>query len=269
MIEPNDLFVACGLTGQPITPCRVIDAHAHLGEILVFPVPDNTVEAVVRAMDRVGVAEYWCSSTPGVHGDAERGNRQIAEAMQRYPGRICGWAAADVGYPEKAVRQLEWCRAAGFRGLKIYSSAARPGLEYNEARYKVIYDFAHAHQLPILAHTWGKGDLEALRPAIEKYADVNFLLAHTGSQDKPHYLEFGRRYPNAYLELCLSWAPRGLVEEFVAAGLEDKLIWGSDSTFLDFKQQIGRVLFARVTSGQKEKILGGNAQKILQRVDHG
>ena len=66
-----------------------------------------------------------------------------------------------------------------------------------------------------------------------------------------------------YLELCLSACPRGLVEQLVAAGLEDKIIWGSDAVFLDQASQLGRVLFADISPEAKRKILGRNAQKAL------
>ena len=74
----------------------------------------------------------------------------------------------------------------------------------------------------------------------------------------------GRQYPNVYLELCFSPCPRALVEELVTAGLEDKLIWGSDAIFMDGAQQIGRVVFAQITPQQKAKILGLNARKALK-----
>ena len=76
-------------------------------------------------------------------------------------------------------------------------------------------------------------------------------------------MRFAREYPTVWVELCLSSCPRGLVEHLVAAGLEDKVVWGSDAVFLDQASQLGRVLFAQIPVATKRKILGLNARRAL------
>jgi predicted TIM-barrel fold metal-dependent hydrolase len=88
-------------------------------------------------------------------------------------------------------------------------------------------------------------------------------MGHSGSAQLDKYIRLGREYPNVYLELCFSVSPRGLVEKLADAGLADKTIWGSDTLFMSAAQQIGRVLFARISPEDKEKILGSNARRAL------
>ena len=66
-----------------------------------------------------------------------------------------------------------------------------------------------------------------------------------------------------YLETCLSTCPRGLIEELVGSVPLHKIVWGTDQLFLSATQQIGRMLFARISEEQKRAILGENAMALF------
>lgn len=259
-----DLFVQKALAGQPIDHSPVIDAHGHLGENPFFPILDTDPASVVGVMDRIGVQSIWVSALPAIYGGyADRGNAVVEQAIHRFPGRIEGYMVVDIGYPARIRPTLERCLRAGFRGVKVYSPIGNvPAPSYASPNYTAVYDFAAAHRLPVLAHTWGS-ELDDLEPWIQRYPSVNFLLAHSGSAQLDKYIRFGRDYPNAFLELCFSVGPRGLVERLVKEGLVDKTIWGSDTLFMSMTQQIGRVLFARIPPEDKARILGLNAVRVL------
>ena len=76
-------------------------------------------------------------------------------------------------------------------------------------------------------------------------------------------MRFAREYPTVFVELCLSACPRGLIEHLVKAGLEDKVVWGSDAVFLDQGSQFGRVLVAQNSLEAKPKNLGLIARRVL------
>ncbi|HEY3340959.1 MAG TPA: amidohydrolase family protein [Anaerolineae bacterium] len=262
MSQTPDPFVIKGLAGQPIDLCKVIDAHGHLGEPPNFGLPESSAASLVRVMDRLGIDLSCVSAMPALFGDAARGNRIVETAMREFPQRFFGYMVADVGYPELILPELERCLRSGFGGVKIWSYGAKPGLPYDHPNYRPVLEFANAHHLPVLAHTWG-AELDQLAPAIVAFPNITWLMAHTASSQKEKYIRFGKDNPNVYLELCFSPCPRGLVEELVGAGLAGKLIFGSDSTFMSATQQIGRVLFAQVSPQDKEKILGQNAKRAL------
>jgi predicted TIM-barrel fold metal-dependent hydrolase len=125
-----------------------------------------------------------------------------------------------------------------------------------------VFAHANAHALPVLAHVFG-AELDELEPHIKAFPHVRWLLAHIGSARLEDYMRFARDYPSVWVELCLSSCPRGLIEHLVAAGLEDKVVWGSDAVFLDQASQLGRVLFAQIPVTAKRKILGLNAATVL------
>ena len=257
-----DKFAAAGRAGLPITDELLIDAHAHLGHSPDFPIIRSNPAALLASMDRQGIRLTCLSSIQAIHGDAEHGNAPVIEAVRRHPDRFFGYQVFDVGYPEIVEAQLARGRAEGFRGIKVWSYGARTGLPYNHPNYTPIFAHANAHALPVLAHVFG-AELDELEPHIKAFPHVRWLLAHIGSARLEDYMRFARDYPSVWVELCLSSCPRGLIEHLVAAGLEDKVVWGSDAVFLDQASQLGRVLFAQIPVAAKRKILGRNAATVL------
>jgi len=261
---PVDVFVERALAGEPIDHCLVIDAHGHLGaEFPQFPIVYTGPGDVVAAMDRMGIDRACVSAMPAVFGDARRGNGMVEQAMADHPGRFFGYMVVDAGYPERIVGELERCLAAGFGGVKIWSYGARPGLPYDHPNYEPVFEFAQAQRLPVLAHTWGE-ELDSLEPIIRRHGQVHWLLAHAACCDEDKYVRLAQDYETVYLETCFSGCPRGLIERFVAAGLQEKVVWGSDAVFMDAAQQLGRVVFAQVAPEVKAKILGLNAVRALR-----
>ena len=257
-----DKFAAAGRAGVALRDELIIDAHGHLGHGPDFPIIRPTAAALVTSMDRLGIRTTCVSSIPAIFGDAEHGNACVAEAIRAHPGRIFGYNVVDVGYPKKIGRQLEAGLAAGFRGVKVWSYGARPGLPYNHPNYDRVFAFANEHHLPVLAHVFGP-ELDELEGHIRCLPNVRWLLAHIGSAELEKYVRFAREFPTAYVELCLSLCPRGLVEHLVAEGIEDKVVWGSDAVFMNQASQLGRVVFAQISEQAKRKILGLNARRAL------
>ena len=147
-------------------------------------------------------------------------------------------------------------------GAKILNHTQITGLPYDHPNYEVVFAFAEEYHLPILVHTWGV-ELDHLDTIVGKYPHVNWLLAHTGSQDTEKYIRTANTHDNVYLETCFSRSPRGLIERLVAEVALERIIWGSDQTFLSVTPQIGRVLTAQITADQKRAILGQNAKQAL------
>lgn len=257
-------FEMKALAGRPIDNCLLIDAHGHLGENPGFPVPDSSLEGLIAGMDRMGIDVFCPSAVPAIMGQAERGNNIIINAVRRYPKRIFGYMAVDIGYPRRIIPELERCLAAGLRAIKIWSHGARPGYDYDHLNYKSVYEFADAHNLPILAHTFSLKELVHLEKKIQEFTCVRFILAHAGSVSRELYARLAGEYENVYIETCLSASPRGLVEYFVNQKITEKILWGSDAIFMSASQQIGRILFAQISEEHKRMILGKNAERALR-----
>ena len=58
------------------------------------------------------------------------------------------------------------------------------------------------------------------------------------------------------------------MERLTAGAGAEKILFGSDCYFFSMTQQIGKVLGADLSDDEKQKILSGNALRILERVQH-
>lgn len=259
----DDIYIQLAKTGKPIEDTLVIDSHMHLGEYYLFPVIEyQNLSLLVSTMDRIGVNVGVISSLPACLGGKQKeGNDFVIKAIKKYPRRFIGSIGINPHYSDLLRPELKRCFQAGMRAIKIHSKISLP---YSHKNYKPVYGFADEKNLPILAHTWGKEELGCLEPRFKKYPKLKWLLAHTGSNDLTEYVRLAKKYNNVFLEIALSSSPRGLIEYLVSEGLENKILFGSDCYFMNLAQQIGRVMFAKISLRIKEKILGKNAQKIFR-----
>lgn len=255
----HDILEQQALAGLPLE-CYVVDSHAHIGTGPSFPLYRNDVDSFIESMDRIGCDVCCISPYAGLKNYADIGLREIVAAVECYPDRIFGYITADVGYPESIERQIKAGLAAGLTAMKIHVSSAR--LPYSHPNYVKLFELANEHALPILIHTWG-AELPDLEPLFPRYPKITFVLGHAGSCQREKYAELALRYDNVCLELCFSASPKGIVEYFVRRGLVDKMLWGSDTNFYSCEHQIGRVVFADIDLGDKYKILGRNAARLI------
>jgi predicted TIM-barrel fold metal-dependent hydrolase len=259
-MKSDDVFQSMVFAGRPIDNCPVIDAHGHLGNDAALPLYASSPESVISVMDRIGIDVVCASPHLVLSAYAREGNDICMAAVRKYPARIFGYMTANMRDAGSVLPELERCLKAGMRAIKIHSKSGPP---YSHLNYDVLYRFANANRLPILAHTEGK-EIDDLESNFAKYPDVNFILAHAGCLEREKYARVAAEYPNVYLETCVSQCFRGLIEYFVKAGLADKILWGTDMTFIAAEHQIGRVIFADISEADKMKILGQNAQKVLK-----
>jgi predicted TIM-barrel fold metal-dependent hydrolase len=211
-------------------------------------------------MDLLGIDVAAPSSIPACMGGViEQGNNQVIDAVQRHPERILGYMSVNPRYAQAAARELERCLRAGLRAIKVHSGQ---GTRYNDPCYGLVWQFAAEHNLPVLAHTWG-AELEELEPCFGRYPGINWIMAHGGCVDREAYLRVGVEHPNVFVDTVYSVCPRGLIEYFVAHGLKDKLLWGTDTAFMSAAPQLGKVLFAKITPQDKLSILGANARRVF------
>ena len=259
-------------SGLPLDTELVIDAHAHLTSYGRFYIPRTDAASIVEVMDRCGVRATAVSDMRSLVGDFREGNRTVAEAAEAFPGRFIGYATANPNYPlDEMEADLEHWLAnhPWMRGIKLHPSLHR--YPVTGPRYRPAYEAAVRHKVPLLSHTWGDGP-EALLcdPAMfaglaETYPSVPFFLGHSGGI-LPGYrsaIEVARRYPNVYLELCGSFQTMGLVEYLVDEVGPDKILFGSDVLFLALPAELGRVVYAKISTEDKRKILGLNAARLF------
>jgi predicted TIM-barrel fold metal-dependent hydrolase len=257
--------------GQPLGEL-VIDAHGHLGAWPQFYIPRTDPASLVEVMDRCGVRAIAISGMLSIGPDYRAGNQAVAEAADAFPGRFIGYVTLNPNYPgDEAEREIEFwlTRHPWMRGIKLHP--AYHEYPINGPAYRLAFEAAKRHRVPVLSHTWGVGEENWLcGPAMfadlaEAYPEVNIILGHAGGR-LPGYraaAALAQSHPNVYLETCGSFQALGLVEFLVEAAGSERVLFGSDACFLAQTAELGRVVFCRLSTADKRNILVRNAARLF------
>ena len=103
----------------------VIDCHAHLHH-RSSPLWEEDDRKLIEAADKSGIDQLCCSIlTPRRPSTAEgfqECNAWMAEAMQRFPGRVLGYCYVNPGYMQESLEDIHRCiEERGFIGIKLYN----------------------------------------------------------------------------------------------------------------------------------------------------
>ena len=251
---------------------KVIDCHAHLNHR-----SRKTWEAddrkLIEAADKLGIDQLCCSTlTPRKPATVEgfrECNRWTADGMRRFPGRVLGYCYVNPGYQRQALEEIRRCvEDRGFIGIKLYN-------EYNCTEPVVfpIVELAIELGVPILQHALHfhyfaqdqprMSDSGHLAELARRYPEAMLICAHiSGGGDWEWTVKAARHAPNVFLDTSGSVTDEGTVEMAVAVVGIDRVVFGCDSSMT---AGVGKIRGANLSIQDKQKILGGNMMRILQR----
>jgi len=223
-------------------------------------------------MDRCGVAAIAISGMLSIGPDYRAGNRLVAEAADAFPGRFIGYVTINPNYlPDEVEQELEYWLTGHpwMRGIKLHP--AYHDYPITGPDYRIAFEAASRHKVPVLSHTWGVGEEKPLcAPEMfaglaEAYPDVNIILGHAGGQLAGYRasIEVAQNHPNIYMDTCGSFQSMGMVEFLVEHIGSERILFGSDACFLAQTAELGRVVYAKISTEDKRNILGLNAAKLF------
>ena len=256
-----DKFRAAALSGSALAGELVIDAHMHIDIFNNFYMPRASLTDLVAGAQRIGVSHMYGSSLIAIRGAATEGNARSLEARKAYPREFSPYLVVKPNYPEEIPGIISLAEHEKIRQFKIHDDGN--DLPYDDPGYEPFYEWANGTSAVVLAHTFGRKHLVPLMGVASRFPRISFLLAHSGITEERVYAEAVRQHENIFLETCASLAWYGLIERLVAMAGADRVLFGTDMPFMSPDQQIGRILFSRVSDDEKRKILGLNARRIL------
>lgn len=291
------LFTALPLFAQDTTGYSgpIIDMHLHatiegsnnvnsdLESVLSQMKDYNVVLSVLSGADR-RLASQWKESAPNQFMVGP--SFPCTDGM--YP-RMYPCFEENSGWPD-----LEWLRSEYENGrmstmgelLYVYY-----GISPTDERLAPYYDLAQELSIPIGVHAAHgppqerrlpnccpnfdeeMGNPLLLEPVLKKYPNLHIWLMH-GGEIKFHEqaIDLMKAYPNVYADMSIlnSVMPAELhaklLQSFIDAGLEDRIMFGSDNVF------IGPIIerlesFDFLSHEQRRKILYENAASFLRLSD--
>jgi len=257
MKEPATLHEMARL-GRRLEGVFVFDAHMHLGDWFQFYMPVRDAAGAVAIMDRVGISAGIASAhAAAVASDLRAGNDLVIAAAREFPGRLYGYIVADPNDPDGMADEIERCAEQGLRAVKVHNYHGKP---YDAPEYAPAFEIAHQRSWPVLAHA---GPLDVFDRLAATYPNIRWILAHSAGADAAPFADLAKKHDNVFFDTCGSACPYDAVESLVRAVGVERVLFGSDAVFLSATQQIGRILFARLTDDEKQRILGLNARRVF------
>jgi predicted TIM-barrel fold metal-dependent hydrolase len=216
-------------------------------------------------MQRLGYTGAGVMSWNVVSGDTLGGNEAVRQALQVFPNGYWGAASFDpVHYSQDDLKRLIPAMYADrrFIGMKPYLF----GIRYDSPLYDCWWQYGNANRLYALIHR-SVNDCSEVDNLAGRYPDVAWVIAHSGAGYgiADSVIACARKHPNVYAEITLTPLTAGVVEYLVAGMGEDRVLYGSDLPMRDPRQQLGWVLYARLSPTVKTKVLGLNTLNILKR----
>jgi uncharacterized protein len=248
---------------------RVIDCHAHLS-FRDKPGEHPSDRQLIHAADKLGIDQLCCSilcKRPATVEGFRQCNLALAEAVRRLAGRVLGYCYVNPAYTRESLDEIRrYVRDEGFIGVKLYN-------EYvcNEPVLFPIVELTIELGVPILQHAGHAHYFMPEQPRISdgghladlgrRYPEARLICAHVGGGgDWEWTIKALRHAPNVYLDTSGSVIDEGIVEMAAQALSVERLLFGCD---MSMTAGMGKIRGARLTADEKQKILGGNMQKLL------
>jgi predicted TIM-barrel fold metal-dependent hydrolase len=238
----------------------IVDCHCHTGKGDRMTAPWNTDAPIVPYLRRAAAAGIDKTVVFSVfHTDYERGNRQVARIVARYPERLIGFvmvhASRDAGRIASMVRHAvhHW----DFRGIKVHGLESAPTREVCEA--------AREFRLPVLVDVGMKPEIVDM--VAPQFRGVNFIVAHLGSfigDWKAHQRVIDQlvRHPNVYADTSSVRHFDYLVDAIRRAGAR-KILFGSDGPWMHPGLEIHKIELLHLTPKARAMVLGGNILRLM------
>jgi uncharacterized protein len=128
--------------------------------------------------------------------------------------------------------------------------------------YEPAWEFAEARKCPVLLH--GGGDEETVvhvERVASKHPAMKLTLAHLGPNES-YSIRIAKACPNVYFDTALSISTYGQVERMAAQFGAQRLLYGSDATYLNMGAQLTKILMADLSDSARRQILSGTFRAL-------
>jgi predicted TIM-barrel fold metal-dependent hydrolase len=257
----------------------IIDIHTHARR------GHGTAEQFVAEMDRLSIDMAVVAAMPFTSEIGDGSNEYVEEFIQPYPDRLVGFACVTPMDPQASDQLEYWIVQKGFKGLKLHppiqNFAPNNPLTYPVIRKAIELD------IPVLYHT-GPIYIQAARQIFcdpnllddvaLSFPDAKIIIAHCDPL-MGWVPALAGKHPNVYMDTSIHFADRcqlipGVGEMILnrpmsgVSSLADKTLFGSDANpsygIKRFEENLRPLQDLKVSDETKQKVLGGNAAKLLK-----
>lgn len=235
----------------------MIDAHIHLGG------PDRgddrtlTPAQLISKMDACSVAKAVVFPFDQPHNAFSPANDYIANAADKYPDRLIGFARLNPNDGGQALAELDRIYELGLKGIKLHPTAQ--DFTFDNTNLGKIAEKAAEYRLPLVFDT-GKAQSrpEDLEPFALRHPECVIIMAHMYGNFIPALLAC----PNVVVQTTAMPKPE-IIEEAVEKIGAERIMMGSDYPYLDMCAEVQKVQDLDIPDRDKTYLLGKTAQLLI------
>ena len=262
-----------------------IEKLKHQGHTTAFT--DGTVAQLKASMARVGV-DYSLVLPVATNIRQVRKINEVSAKLHSHAAEtgVLSFGAMHPDFPDWK-EELARIKELGMPGVKLHP--VYQGVNFDDIRYLRILDRCAELGLTVLVHGGrdvGFPDRVSITPAmirhaVEEVGDFPLIVAHMGGWHQWDEVEELLVDTHVFLDTAYAlgrihplddgfYEPEDLpmmqTEQFVRMVRTfgaDRIFWGTDTPWRDQQESLDLFLQQPLTKEEQEKILGGNAQKLL------
>lgn len=262
-----------------------IEKLKHQGHTTAFT--DGTVAQLRASMDRVGIDYSLVLPVATNIRQVQKINEVSAKLHARADETgVLSFGAMHPDFPDWKS-ELARIKELGMPGVKLHP--VYQGVNFDDIRYLRILDRCAELGLVVLVHGGrdvGFPDRVSITPAMIRHAvqevgDFPLIVAHMGGWHQWDEVEELLADTRVYLDTAYAlgrihplddgfYSPEDLpmmqTEQFVRMVRTfgaDRIFWGTDTPWRDQQESLDLLLQQPLTKEEQDKILGGNAQRLL------
>jgi len=176
------------------------------------------------------------------------------------------------------LKEIETCRAAGARGIKLHPAAQR--FYPNDERLAPVYARATELAWPVIFHSGAfalgpgstnQASLENFPPLLKSFPELTVVLGHMGFGEFDTCAEIAAEFRNAMFDCCFvvngtepspAISDEEAVSGFRKVGTE-RVMFGSDYPWLDPALDAARIERLSLSEAEKRAVLHDNAARVF------
>lgn len=272
-MSEHDPFMMAALRGQPVSGETIIDVHGHCAG-LEEPVCHSprawpiSCGALLQSMQRVGVDhlvfshfEALRATTPG---NLKAAHRDTADVVLPAAARLSAHLVLHPWLPEETGTQLDAVPMNSvYVGAKVHGELH--DVRANSPRLTPMLKRCEELDLTVLLHVHPADSMDDIGTLAGRFPRLNIILAHLWPKREWAAALF-QAHPNLFTDTSLSATPPGAVEGMVGVVGPERVVYGSDASYLSMGGQFSKVACAALPPDVKRRIFCSNPFAALPRL---
>jgi len=189
-------------------------------------------------------------------------NGLVRDAIHAHPDRFAGFVFVNPESP-RALDEIRLGLDAGMQGIKLALLQYPTNLA--GAKMAAICEVARARRVPVFVHQGLTRAASDLRELVQTFADVIFIVAHTGVHYFRQVAALAAANRNVYVDTSSYYVTVAKLKSLCRSVGPGKLIFGSDVPVMAVspKEGLDKIRGLPIMSDQKQGVLGRTLAGLL------